>query len=108
MKDLTITKHGLRVEGRAVLPGSRLILSADAPAHFSRFAVPTGGEVFEVATPKKEEPKDEEPGELRKDEEPSEELLAARAEYAELFGKPPHHRMGLERIREEINAKLEE
>lgn len=56
MKDITITKFGLRIEGRMVQPGSRIRLDADAPAHFARFAVPTAevGEkkVFEVATPK--------------------------------------------------------
>lgn len=49
-KKFTVTGLGLTIDKVMVMPGSEMILSAPAPAHWSRFGT-SEGKAMEVATP---------------------------------------------------------
>lgn len=87
-------------DGRMAMPGSVIVLTAPAPAHWSRFgSTSTQARTLEVATPAPAQ-------------QPAEEtdtgLDALRAEYEDVTGKQADKRWKAERLAEEINKALEE
>lgn len=54
----TVTGLGLTIDKTTIMPGSELILSAAAPAHWARFGTSerVEGKKLEVASPNKQKP----------------------------------------------------
>lgn len=89
MKEFTVTELGLTSDGRAILPGSKLMLKSEPPTSWKRVGSVTNATVspkqFTVATPAA-----------------GQELEAVRAEYERVVGKKPHHKAKIETLQVEI------
>lgn len=79
LTEIIVTNATLKLDGKTLMPGSRLLIKGE-PAKSWSGAVTVGGAVTEqrlvVATPA-----------------PSADLEAVRAQYEQVIGKKPHHKM---------------
>lgn len=93
LNKVEIFQTGLTTQdGRGIMPGSTLYLKNEMPAGWSRFAR-SDDRVLVVASPA-----------AAADARVRNEL---EADYVELFGKKPHHKMSTENIHKAIIEKLD-
>lgn len=104
-REFNVTGLGLKIDGRMIMPGSKVLLNSQPPAHWSRFGeynqAPGENRQFEVATPGEgdAEESEEEPA---ADREGLEDMQELQAKYQEVNGSAPDARWGIKRLKKEL------
>lgn len=91
-----ITSMGLQINGRMIMPGSRLVIKGAPHTTWNavgRIAGTVTEKRLEVASPS-----------VAPAQEDNSELDAVKADYERITGKKPHHKAKLETLLEAIEA----